>query len=675
MSTPLPRRSLAWLLFALVLAIGPHALRLPPWVLVVMGVAIAWRYRVHQGAWSFPTRPVKLLLVVMSFLAVGLHWRALSGLEPAVALLAIAGGLKAMEMRTTRDFLVVVFVAYFLVASQLLFEQEIPYALYAVVATAGVTAAMVARHQGDPAPGFPHPLVLTGKLLAQAAPVMLLLFVVFPRIAPLWAIPQNTQSARTGPSDSMSPGDVARLSGSNALALRATFEGAIPAQRELYWRGLVFSEFDGRQWRQGAMARMEAELAQQGAPRPALRQLTHVPSGEETSYEVILEPSNQPWAYVIGFPVSFDANLRSGSDYRLMSSRPLTQRLRYRVRADLGAQLEPELGILRRRTELQLPEGFNPRALAQAKAWRAEAPSDAAYIERVLRWFTEEEFVYTMSPPLLGRDTVDEFLFGERRGFCEHYASAFAVLLRAAGIPARVVVGYQGGERNPYQAYLLVHQFDAHAWTEAWLDGRGWVRFDPTAAVAPQRIESGAGEALGAEFLADSPLAIERYRNVRLLGWMRMRWDMMTYHWARLVLNYDAERQGALLSNLLGRISPARVVAVMLGCGALVLLLVAASLFGVKPRPRRDAATAAYLRICERLAASGLERRRGEGPFDYARRVTAVRPDLGAELQALTADYVALAFAQGAAGDRALPMQRLRQAVRRFRPRRAPIRA
>ncbi len=181
----------------------------------------------------------------------GLHWRALSGLEPAVALLVIAGGLKAMEMRTTRDFLVVVFVAYFLVASQLLFEQEIPYALYAVVATAGVTAAMVARHQGDPAPGFPHPLMLAGKLLAQAVPVMLLLFVVFPRIAPLWSIPQNTQSARTGPSDSMSPGDVARLSGSNALALRATFDGAIPAQRELYWRGLVFSEFDGRQWRQG----------------------------------------------------------------------------------------------------------------------------------------------------------------------------------------------------------------------------------------------------------------------------------------------------------------------------------------------------------------------------------------------------------------------------------------
>ena len=250
----------------------------------------------------------------------------------------------------------------------------------------------------------------------------------------------------------------------------------------------------------------------------------------------------------------------------------------------------------------------------------------------MLRWFTEEEFVYTMSPPLLGRDTVDEFLFGERRGFCEHYASAFAVLLRAAGIPARVVVGYQGGERNPYQAYLLVHQFDAHAWTEAWLDGRGWVRFDPTAAVAPDRIESGAGEALGAEFLADSPLAIERYRNVRLLGWMRMRWDMMTYHWARLVLNYDAERQGALLSDLLGRISPARVVAP----------------------------------ISVRLAALGLERRRGEGPLDYARRVAAVRPDLGAELQALTADYVALSYGSVATQQRGARLQRLRA----FRPRR-----
>jgi len=665
----LPRRSLAWLLFAFALAVAPHLMRLPVWVIVVLGVAVAWRYRVHQGLWSFPSRTVKLLLVTMAFIAVGLQWRTLTGLEPAVALLAIAGALKSMETRTTRDFMVVVFVAWFLVASSLLFEQEVPWALYALLATTGITAAVVARNQGEAAPGFPRPLALGATMLAQALPIMLLMFVVFPRIAPLWSIPQAGATARTGPGDNMAPGDVARLSASNDLAFRATFDGPVPASRELYWRGLVFSEFDGRQWRQGAISRQEAALAEQGAVRPAIRKVTQLPGNAMSDYEVILEATNQPWIYVIGFPVSFDQNLRLGSDYRLMSPRPLAQRLRYRVRSDLAAVLEPELGVLRRRAELQLPEGFNPRALAQARTWRAAEESDAAYVERVLDWFRSGGFVYTLSPPLLGRDTVDEFLFGERRGFCEHYASAFAVLLRAAAIPARVVVGYQGGERNPYQGYLLVHQYDAHAWVEAWLEGRGWVRIDPTAAVSPDRIEAGASGALGEEFLADAPLAMERYRNVRLIGWMRLRWDTFTYQWARFVLNYDSERQVALLARVAGGISAVHLVMLLLGCGALALLLVAASLFGVRPRRRHDAATAAYLKLCAKLAERGLGRLRGEGPLDYACRLARQRPEMAAELQALTADFVALGFGNSTGQERERMLHSLRRGVRRFRAR------
>lgn len=669
MSAQLPRRALAWSLFALLLGIGPHAARLPAWVLLVVAVATVWRHRVHQGAWSFPGRAVRALLVLMSFLAVGLQWRALNGLEPTVALLVVAAALKALEMRSARDFLVIVFVAYFLIACQLLFEQEIPYAAYALFATFGVTAAMVARHQGDPGGGWLRPFAIATRMLLQAVPIMLLLFVVFPRIAPLWSIPQNTGGARTGPSETMSPGDVARLSASSELAFRATFDAAVPPARERYWRGLVLSEFDGRQWRQGALSRMESELALQGATRPALRPTSHVPGGAVSAYEIILEANNQPWLYVLGYPLAFDEGLRLGSDYRLMNSRPVVQRLRYRVNADLAARLEPELGALRRQSELQLPPGLNPRAAALAGEWRAAAGSDERYIERVLRWFHEEDFVYTMSPPLLGRDSVDDFLFGARRGFCEHYASAFTVLLRAAGIPARVVVGYQGGERNPWQGYLLVHQFDAHAWAEAWLPQRGWVRFDPTAAVAPERIESGVGDALGAEFLAGSPLAIERYRNVRLLGWLRMRWDTLTYHWARAVLNYDAERQTALLSRLLGAVSPARVVALLLGCGALALLLVAASLFGMRPLRRRDAATAAYLRACARLAAAGIERARGEAPLAFAARVERERPDLARCFSALSRDYARLAYGAPDAAELQHLTRALRSAVRRFRPR------
>jgi protein-glutamine gamma-glutamyltransferase len=641
----LPRRALLWLLLALLAAIGPHASRLPLWVLGVVGLALFWRLRVYQGRWSFAPRTLKVLLVIMAFVAVAIEWRTLIGLEPAVALLVIASGLKCMELRATRDVLVIGFVGYFLVASQLLFEQEIQYAAYALFALGVVTAALVARHQGTPAPGFPHPLALAARMFLQALPVMLVLFVVFPRIAPLWSMPQNKSAARTGPSDFMAPGDIARLSGSSELAFRATFEGDTPPQRDLYWRGLVFSDFDGREWRPGALARTENEYAERGVRYPGQRTLPHVARGPEVSYELILEPSNRVWAYVLGYPLQFDEGLRLGGDYRLYGSSPISQRMRYRVRSDIGAVLEPDLRVLRRHAELKLPDGFNPRTLALAQQWRAEEGSDAAFIQRVLEWFNREAFVYTLSPPLLGRDSVDDFLFQARRGFCEHYASAFVVLLRAAGVPARVVVGYQGGERNPYQDYLLVHQFDAHAWAEAWLDGQGWVRFDPTFAVAPQRIESGLSGALGDEFLAGSPLAMERYQHVRLIGWIRMRWDLATYQWARLVLSYDTGVQVALLNRLLGEISPQRLVAALLLCGSIVLGLVALSLFGWHPGRRHDAATRAYLAACRRLERYGLGRRHGEAPFDYAQRVAASRPLVAAEFMALSETFVQLCFA------------------------------
>lgn len=667
----LSRRALVWVLFALLLAIGPHATRLPPWVLLVITLAVGWRYRVHQGAWSFPGRAVRVLLVLMAFLAVGLQWRALHGLEPTVALLVIAAALKAIELRGVRDCFVIVFVAYFLIACQLLFEQEMPYAAYALLACLGVTAALIACQQGEAVAGFPHPLALASRLLLQALPLMLLLFVLFPRIAPLWSVPRDATAARIGPSATMSPGDVARLGASPELAFRVTFDTAVPPPRELYWRGLVLSEFDGRQWRQGAPARMESEFALNGALRGGTQRAQWLPGGVSASYEVILEPSNQPWLYVLGYPTHFDASLRLGSDYRLMYSRPVVQRLRYRVQADLAATLEPQLAAMHRQAELRLPKEFNPRTLARARAWRAEADSDEAYIERLLRWFHEAGFVYTMSPPLLGQHSVDEFLFGERRGFCEHYASAFTVLLRAAGIPARVVVGYQGGERNPWQGYLLVHQYDAHAWSEAWLPGRGWVRFDPTAAVSPERVEAGVGDALGAEFLATRPLTIERYRNVRLLGWLRMRWDTLGYYWARSVLNYDGERQSFFLADLLGSITPARMVALLLGCGALVLLLVALSLFGVRTtRVRHDPALKAYLRACDRLAAIGMPRQTGEAPFAYAARVAGLRPDLALVLNEISSQFVALGYAELTREERQRRERRLQTEVRTFRPRR-----
>ena len=645
MTAQLPRRSLLWVMGALLLVTAPHLPHLPVGVPAVLGFSLLWRYRVYQGRWPFPSLLVKVLLVLISFIGVGLHFRTINGLDPAISLLVIAAGFKTLEMRVTRDYLVACFVGYFLAASQLLFEQEIPYAALALAGLVGVTAAMVARHQREPAPGFPSPLALAAKMLAQALPLMLVLFVVFPRIAPLWSMPQSKAAAKTGPSDTVSPGDIAQLSGSNALAFRASFDGPVPQQRELYWRGLVLSEFDGREWSVPSFARLEADLALRGLRKVAVREPKSLPGSVSVDYRVILEPSNRQWAYALGLPRRWDEGLRIGSDFRLISTSIASQRKSYSVLSELDATLEPELPPLRRALELRLPEDVNPRARALAAQWRAEAASDRDFVATLLGWFREEEFIYTLTPPLLGSNSVDDFLFGERRGFCEHYASAFTFLARAAGIPARVVVGYQGGERSPYENYLLVHEFDAHAWSEVWLPGEGWTRVDPTAAVAPGRIESSLSDVLSDEFLADSPLAFERYRGVPLIAILRMRWDLVTYQWAKLVLQYDAERQAAVLDRVLGRLTPARLIGAMLLIGGAAMLLVAISLFGAMPRRNRDPATRSYLRMCRALAREGLERRSGEGPMDYCRRVSSARPDLANTVRLVTDDFLALGYA------------------------------
>ena len=645
MAAQLPRRSLLWIMGALLLCTAPHVPHLNPWVPAVLAVAMLWRYRVYQGRWPFPSLVVRGLLVVLSFLSVGVQFRTINGLDPAIALLVIAAGLKTLEMRDTRDYLIACFVGYFLASSQLLFEQDVQYAAMALAGLVGVTAAMVARHQREASPEFPSPLALALRMLGQALPLMLLLFVVFPRIAPLWSMPQSQATAKTGPSDSLAPGDIARLSGSNALAFRASFSGPVPEQRELYWRGLVLSRFDGREWSVAPFVRMESDLALRGLRKVAVREPLSLPGKRRVEYRVILEPSNRQWAYTLGFPREWGEDLRIGSDYRLVNTSIASQRVAYRVVSELDAVPEPQLPALRRAVELRLPEGFNPRAVAMAREWRAAAGSEQEYINRILGWFRAEQFIYTLSPPLLGRDSVDDFLFGTRRGFCEHYASAFTVLARAAGIPARVVVGYQGGERSPYDNYLLVHEFDAHAWSEVWLPERGWARVDPTSAVAPERVESSLGEALSDEFLADSPLAFERYRDVPLIALIRMRWDFVTYQWAKLVLQYDTERQVALLDRVLGGVDPARLVGGMLLVGGAAMLGVALSLFGARPWRRRDPAVRAYLKMCESLARDGLPRQPGEGPLDFCRRVERERPDLAPMARNITDDFVALRYA------------------------------
>ena len=410
-----------------------------------------------------------------------------------------------------------------------------------------------------------------------------------------------------------------------------------------------------------------------GGERESWRDLAE-PISRPVNYSVILEETQQRWLYALSLPMdarlsgsgagSAPAETRIGMtrDFRLIASEPVRRRLEYRLSSAFDYRLEAEgLSPERRRHELRLPKGFNPETQRVAQLWRQQAASDQALIERLLSLYNSE-FSYTLEPPLLGRHSVDEFLWQTKRGFCEHFSSSFVFFMRAAGIPARVVVGYQGGERSPLDEYLLVYQYDAHAWAEVWLEGRGWVRVDPTAAVAPSRVERGIAEALGSieSRLLASVFSLERYRHIAVLNALRLRWDSLNYNWHRWVMGYDDQAQASFFSDWLGGVDPWRIALLLLGGGGGFLGMIGLWLWW-QGRRKIDPVIKLYQRFCRVLASKGIVRRSGEGPADFTRRAAEAYPRLHTEIVTIGA-----LFQRAAYGDDQVALAELRTCVWRL---------
>jgi transglutaminase-like putative cysteine protease len=661
-----PRNALVWIVISLFALVAPHAARLPPWVLAVYLLAALWRILVYRGRWSFPGRWVKLALTVAAFAGIGFSYNTLIGLEPTVALLLTAAALKLLELAERKDAYVLLFLGYFICITEFLFSQHLLVVVYSLGNVLLVTTALVALHQPGQHRFNRGTMRVAAVMIGQALPLMLVLFFLFPRIGPLWTVPVKSHGAKTGVSDFMKPGDISRLGRSGEVAFRVQFEGDTPHRSRLYWRGLVFSNLQEGAWR--SLRYYDMPPAER-RPRAVERR------GEPVRYTVIMAATGQNWLYSLRYASSRTAGVMASSDFRLFNPVELEDEYLYEVTSWPESALEPDLSDWRRETERRLPAEGNPRTRRLARELRTAVDSDAGLIEAVLRKFTEEPFVYTLQPPLLDdKDPVDQFLFQSRRGFCEHFAAAFVVLMRAAGVPARVVAGYQGGEINPVNRTVIVHQFDAHAWAEVWLQGEGWVRVDPTAAVSPERIEWGLEEAVAEEgtFLSDSPLSPLRFRRVNWLNQLRLRYDALTYRWQSWVVGFDGDRQLQLLQGWFGEVSGRRLAAVLLGSSALVLLPVALNLLRRPDSRRLRPADRQYLRFCDRMAVLGHPRRPGEGPAAYAERVRAASPALAAEVDRITGLYNALAYTdpESRAGATADLARQFESAIRRFRPRR-----
>lgn len=635
----IPRNALAWIILSLFTLVLPHVLRVPLWVLVVYVVAAAWRVMVYRGHWSFPRWPVKSALIVAAIAGILLSFRTLIGLEPTVALLLTAFALKLLELAERKDAYVLLFLGYFIVLTVFLFSQDLLVVLLCLVNVVLVTTALVALHRPEADEFSAGPLRKATVMVLQALPMMLVLFFLFPRFGPLWTVPMKSHQATTGMSDFMKPGDVSDLSRSGAVAFRVEFEGEIPPKSQLYWRGLIMSRLRDNTW---------SALNYYEVPASERRDRTPDINGAPLRYAVIMEPTQQRWLYSLRYARSSDPGILRSSDFRLFRPLIIEDDFLYRVSTWPDADLEPQLSAWRRRTELALPEGANPRARQLAQSIADQSADHAEIVERVLAMFTQQPFVYTLQPPLLPQnDPMDAFLFETRRGFCEHYASAFVIMMRAAGVPARVVAGYQGGEINPVNRTVIVHQFDAHAWAEVWLAGRGWVRVDPTASVSPERIELGLEEALAGEgsFLADSPLSPLRYRRIDLINQLRLRYDALTYRWQSWVVGFNADTQYELLQSWFGDFSARKFALAVLGSWALVLVPVALVLLLRRKTQTVSKLDRLYLQFCKKLEKKGLIREPGESPAAFARRAQQQLPRLSQQIAEVTDRYQQAAYA------------------------------
>ena len=632
------RRDTMVLLLATAFVALPHFEHLPWWTIGVTSLLWAWRAWITLRNLPLPGHVAMLPLLALAAGAVWLEYRTLLGREAGVTFLLLLLALKLLELRARRDVFVVVFLCFFILLTQFLHSQALPVALMTLGAVVALFFVLVsASLQADDLPAG-RKLRLVGVIALKAIPLTVVLFVLFPRLEnPLWGLPRDAFAGSTGLSNSMSPGGISRLLQSQEIAFRVRFAATPPASQHLYWRGPVFGSFDGRTW---------SPLAQRQAPSPPLA--IQADPASVIDYAVTLEPNPRDWLFALEMParvpVSEELRPRLNAQGQLLASRPLPGRTRYEARSFTQFAFglnETELSL---RDWLALPAGFNPRTLQLAADLRARIEATSAdpsrrdvparLVRSVLDHFRDGGFQYTTEPPLLGRDSVDEFLFDSRLGYCEHFASAFVVLMRAMDVPARVVTGYQGGELNPVDGFMTVRQSDAHAWAEAWLSGRGWVRFDPTSVVAPSRLEQGplelARQAGGGPLFTLGGGADAAW--MRVVRQLRFSWEALENSWNQRVLSFSAQRQMTLLDRL-GFEPDWRTLGLLL---AVAVAAVAGTLAAVslRHRARRDPLAEMELRFRRRIERQGISAPPHEG-------LRALGTRLQAELAASSYDEAA----------------------------------
>ncbi len=646
------RRDTLFLMGSIAVCSLTHAEHLPLWVSIAFGILFFWRLGlVLSGRW-LPRASIRLIAAFAAALGVYAYYKTLFGRDAGVSLLILFLGLKLMEMQAKRDLFVVIFLCMLVLLLSFLYSQTIWMAILVTLALLTLVATLISMQFGYHEAPVGKRFKLSALLLAKSLPVAIILFLLFPRIdQPLWKLPNDATKGKTGLSDQMNPGSISDLTETDEIAFRVKFDDVAPSQSQLYWRGPVLGFYDGKTWR-------VPKYDVVSPPNPVV-----VANNQSAviSYAITMEPHNRNNVFTLEHPVAMPiVNERSSqmqADYQITHPENFDSRVRYTASSKLQTKIGLNENQLSLQNWLSLPAGFNPRTLQMALDWSNQETDKKKLVERALNNFSQDQFFYTQQPPLYGRNQVDEFLFDQKRGFCEHYAQAFVVLMRALDIPARVVTGYQGGELNPVDGYMSIRGKDAHAWAEVWLADEGWVRVDPTAYVAPDRITKPQR--------SSANLAADKSANGQptFMDQIRHRMDAVTNSWNQWMLNYDRKKQRNLLA-LIGLDAEdwpqlVGLLAVLLG---VVLALVA--LFTLRTKTKPDPVEKCFIEACDKLEELGIARAKHETAIKLAARVATRAPLLAKQFNEIVRIYNQMRYAPDSVTGPTKQLKQLQKLVR-----------
>ncbi len=635
-------------------AMVPQLVRMPIPVVIMTLLPLIWRIGAEIRGWKPLPALVRHGATVLALLTLYFSHGHIAGRRAAVSLLTVMLALKLIESYRIRDARLIVSFSLFLCATQFMFNQGILMPFYGAVTVIIVLVTLTQLHRNEAFFAFDETppvsaslfseLGFSFRLLMLAIPVGLTFFLFFPRWAtPLWGIPEATLDSKSGLSDSMSPGSIQHLFMDDSPAFRIKFEGRIPRSSELYWRGPVFWDFNGETWRGSVFGK---NLGVESQPDE---------SEAQWKYTVQLEPNERHWLFSLDYPATTPRDSRITIDFQILRRQPVTQLLQYSIVSDPAFVDSPELAGNLKTSALDLPKDSNPRTRKLIERWKREGLAGQAMVRRVLTHFNQEEFHYSLDSPLLGRHSVDEFLFDTRTGYCEHYASAFTVMMRMAGIPSRIVTGYQGGWYNEIGKYLLVRQSDAHAWSEIWFPDHGWTRVDPTAAVSPLRIARGS---LGALSAPRHLLDYDWLRN------FRNGVDIVQQRWNDWVIKFSADSQARMFSSFgLERLTPSMLVTTLFVVIGLFSLLLLPFILRVKGPDRKDPLRAVWLKFLKRLKAVGFEALPSSGPIELAHSAAIQLPRDSRSIH-----HVADLYSRSRYSSNPPPLRELKDAIKNFHP-------